>query len=123
MHPSIAQNSGKGANQIPFGGRIGDPVHAPRTSPGTHRSRKTRRAHVGEPRMQIQVECYAGYRGEETPRRVQIGDRRMVISEILDRWLAPQHRYFKFRTEDGAQWIIRHDMQTGDWELTFFKRE
>jgi len=73
--------------------------------------------------MQIQVECYAGYRGEETPRRIQIGDRRMEIVEIIDRWLAPEHRYFKFRTADDARWIIRHDNQTGQWELTFFRNE
>ena len=71
--------------------------------------------------MQIKVECYAGYRGEETPRRLQIGSYRMDIVEILDRWLAPQHRYFKFKTADGALWIVRHDSQTGQWELTFFK--
>ena len=70
--------------------------------------------------MQIQVECYAGYRGEETPRRVQIGNHQMEITEIVDRWLAPQHRYFKFKTADGSLWIIRHDTQTEQWELTFF---
>jgi len=75
------------------------------------------------PAMQIQVECYAGYRGEETPRRIQIGDRRIEIVEIIDRWLAPEHRYFKFRTADDARWIIRHDNQTGQWELTFFRNE
>ena len=73
--------------------------------------------------MQIRVECYAGYRGEETPRRIQIGDCRMEIAEIIDRWLAPRQRYFKFRTTDGALWIIRHDNQTGQWELTFFKND
>lgn len=73
--------------------------------------------------MQIKVECYAGYRGEETPRRLQIGSCRMDIVEILDRWLAPQHRYFKFKTADGALWIVRHDSQTEQWELTFYKHE
>jgi hypothetical protein len=70
----------------------------------------------------IQVECYAGYRGEETPRHVRIGDSRMEVLEILDRWLAPQHRYFKYSTADGCQWIIRHDTPTGKWELTHFKQ-
>lgn len=73
--------------------------------------------------MQIQVECYAGYRGEETPRHVQIGGCRMAIIEIIDRWLAPRHRYFKFRTADRSLWIIRHDTQTGQWEVTFFRNE
>jgi len=71
--------------------------------------------------MRIKVECYAGYRGEETPRRVQIGDGQWEVIEILDRWLAPQHRYFKLKTVDGSQWIIRHDTLTDQWELTYFK--
>ena len=71
--------------------------------------------------MRIQVECYAGYRGEETPRQVRIGDGRWEVIEILDRWLAPQHRYFKCKTADGAQWIIRHDTLAEQWELTHFK--
>ena len=72
--------------------------------------------------MRIQVECYAGYRGEETPRSIQIGERRVQVAEILDRWLAPDHRYFKFESTDGDQWIIRHDSFSAQWELTHFKR-
>lgn len=72
--------------------------------------------------MRIKVECYAGYRGEETPRWVHIGEGRWKVIEILDRWLAPQHRYFKLKTIDGSQWIIRHDNLTDQWELTHFKQ-
>jgi hypothetical protein len=72
--------------------------------------------------MRIQVECYAGHRGEETPRRIRIGASAMVITEIIDRWLAPDHRYFKCQTADGAQWIIRHDLLLEQWELTHFTR-
>ena len=72
--------------------------------------------------MRIKVECYAGYRGEETPRWVQIGDGRWEVVEILDCWLAPQHRYFKFKTADESQWIIRHDTLTDQWALTYFKQ-
>ena len=70
----------------------------------------------------IEVECHAGYRGEETPRRIRIGGLQMDVVEIVDRWLAPDHRYFKFKTADGAQWIIRHDTRSEKWELTHFKQ-
>ncbi|MGD9330702.1 MAG: hypothetical protein PVJ53_05285 [Desulfobacterales bacterium] len=46
----------------------------------------------------------------------------MEVVEIVDRWLSPQHRYFKFLTADRAQWIIRHDTQVGLWELTLYKQ-
>jgi hypothetical protein len=41
--------------------------------------------------------------------------------EVLDRWLAPDHRYFKLRAPDGI-YIVRHDVTTQDWELTLFER-
>jgi hypothetical protein len=51
--------------------------------------------------MRIRVECYAGYRGEETPRRFFLGERAVEVREVVDRWLAPDHRYFKVRGSDG----------------------
>jgi hypothetical protein len=49
------------------------------------------------PLLSIGVECYAGHRGEQTPRALILGDRRIEINEVLDAWLAPDHRYFKLR--------------------------
>jgi hypothetical protein len=71
--------------------------------------------------MNIRVECYSGYRGDETPRVIWIGDNRIAVSEVMDRWIAPDHRYFKFRGEDGGIYIIRHDTESLTWELTFFQ--
>ena len=66
--------------------------------------------------MQIRVECYAGHRGEEEPRAFTIGGRRVEVIEIMDRWLSPDHRYFKVRGSDGSLYLLRHDEATGDWE-------
>jgi hypothetical protein len=71
--------------------------------------------------IELRVECYAGYKGEETPRVFYLGGRRIVVAEIIDRWLAPDHRYFKLKSEDGAHYIIRHDVNTDTWELTLFE--
>lgn len=67
--------------------------------------------------MKIQVECYAGYRGEEEPRAFTMGERRCTVVDILDRWIAPEHRYFKVQADDGRTLILRHDIASGDWEL------
>lgn len=72
--------------------------------------------------MQIKVDCYAGYRGEETPRRFCLGDHYQDVTEILDRWLAPDHRYFKLRTDDSSIWIIRHDTHRESWELVSYRQ-
>jgi hypothetical protein len=70
--------------------------------------------------LQLAVHCYAGYRGEETPRRLMFGERRIEVSEVLDRWLAPGHRYFKLRGDDGGIYLVRHDTAEDLWELTLF---
>ena len=72
--------------------------------------------------MQVRVECYAGHRGEETPRRLLMDERAIDVAEVLDRWLAPDHRYFKVLGANGALYILRHDVERGFWNLTFFER-
>jgi len=72
--------------------------------------------------VDIHVECYAGFTGEQTPRAVTIGDRRVVVEEVLDQWLAPDHRYFKLRGDDQDIYIVRRDVASGKWTLTMFER-
>jgi hypothetical protein len=67
--------------------------------------------------MKIQVECYAGYRDAEEPRSFKLGERRIEVVEIVDRWFAPDHRYFKVKSDDGREFVLRHDDVSGDWEL------
>jgi hypothetical protein len=46
-------------------------------------------------RMTIRVECYAGYRGEQEPIAFWLGDRRLAVQAIVDRWFAPTRRWFR----------------------------
>ena len=71
----------------------------------------------------ILVECYAGHRGEQTPRTLILGDRRIAVAEVLDAWLAPECRYFKLKGADGDTYLVRHDERSGIWELTMFRAE
>jgi len=66
----------------------------------------------------VAVECYAGYRGEETPRRFTVAGCQIGIAEIVDRWLAPDHRYFKVQDTQGDLYILRNDVAADRWELT-----
>jgi hypothetical protein len=72
--------------------------------------------------VSLRVDCYAGYQGEETPRRFFLGDRLIEVVEVLDRWLAPEHRYFKLLGDDGDLYILRYDARRGEWELTLYRR-
>lgn len=69
----------------------------------------------------IRVECDAGHRGEQTPRAFHLGQRRIQVLEVVDRWLAPDHRYFKVKGEDGGIYMLRHDAADDRWELTLFQ--
>jgi hypothetical protein len=65
----------------------------------------------------IKVECYAGYRGEQEPLAFTQGERRFAVVDILDRWVAPDHRYFKVLADDNRTLVLRHDTASGNWEL------
>lgn len=72
--------------------------------------------------MDLKVDCYAGYRGEETPRRLEIDGRRVEVGEVIDRWLGPGHRYFKVRGDDGAVYLLRREDRADRWELKVLER-
>ena len=76
-----------------------------------------------EPLLGIGVECYAGHRGEQLPRTLVLGDRRIDVAEVVDAWLAPEYRYFKLRGADGNTYLVRNDERSDTWELTLFRAE
>jgi hypothetical protein len=67
------------------------------------------------------VECYAGARGDETPRRLRLGGHTLEVVDVLERWLEPAHRCFKVRCVTGATFTIRQDRETREWELAGFE--
>ena len=42
----------------------------------------------------------------------------LEIAEVVDSWLAPDHRYFKVRDKQGDLYILRNDVTADRWELT-----
>lgn len=72
----------------------------------------------------IGVECYSGYRGEESPRAFFHLGKRFEIHEILDRWYeegrtapALRYEYFKVKTMEGGILLLRHTPADQTWEL------
>ena len=68
--------------------------------------------------MRISVVSTPGIKGENLPRSFQLGARRVPVVAILERWQAPTHRYFQVRDLHGRRFVLRHDPQSGRWELT-----
>ena len=59
--------------------------------------------------LTVAVACYAGHRGEQTPRTLILGGHRIDVAEVVDAWLAPEYRYFKLRGDAGNTYLVRHD--------------
>lgn len=78
-------------------------------------------AESGRQFVLIEVECYSGYRGEETPRCIRMATYIIEIKEVVDRWISPDHRYFKVIGSDEATYIIRHETATRQWDLVFYQ--
>jgi hypothetical protein len=71
--------------------------------------------------LAVGVECYAGHRGEQTPRTLILGDRRIAVVEVVNAWLAPDYRYFELSGDDGYTYLVRNDERSSTWELTMFR--
>jgi hypothetical protein len=72
--------------------------------------------------MAIEVECYAGYRGDQEPLAFRLGGRRLAVRAIVDRWFAPAQRWFRVDADDGNLYVLRVDEPQGNWELAAFTR-
>jgi len=67
--------------------------------------------------IDLHVDAYAGYKGEETPRSFTIDGTPHIVAEIVDRWYSETHSYFKVRTTCGHRFVLRLDLDHGVWEL------
>jgi len=72
----------------------------------------------------IQVECYAGAKADETPRRFKLEQGLIEIAEVIDRWHQvesqpewPRADYFKVRGVDQHEYLLKHDLESDEWSL------
>lgn len=72
--------------------------------------------------MEIRVECDAGYRGDQEPRAFWLGERRLEVVELADRWLSTEQRHYKVKAGDGDFYVLRYDEIRSVWELSAFTR-
>jgi len=70
--------------------------------------------------IHIEVECCFDERGDQAPWHFSFGKREVMVVEVLDRWPAREHHYFKLRGDDEAIYLLHHDISHNVWELTLF---
>jgi hypothetical protein len=73
----------------------------------------------------IRVTAYSGHKGEEIPRAFMLGNRRIGVVEIQERWIEEgiedrtTKRFFKVKGSDGGTHTIFYDEKTAQW---YYKR-
>jgi hypothetical protein len=71
----------------------------------------------------VRVECYAGYKGDERPLRLHLGDRTLEIVDIEDRWYSPGETFFRVVVEGGDRYVLRHEEAQDSWRLSAYRAE
>jgi hypothetical protein len=72
--------------------------------------------------MLLEVNCQQNHLGNgQEPYAFHIGQRRLGVRQVQDRWLATDYCYFKVETEDGSTYILRHDERSALWEMILFQ--
>ncbi len=74
--------------------------------------------------MPVEVKCYSGYKADEYPVSFSFNNLQFEIKEIIDRWHQadrdpgiPAADYFKVRTADNKQYILKHEHVHDRWYL------
>ncbi|HON12419.1 MAG TPA: hypothetical protein PLE24_16265 [Chitinispirillaceae bacterium] len=63
----------------------------------------------------IKVETYSGYKADEYPVRFWIGEERLEILEIEDRWYSPGFTYFKVFADNARHYILKWSTDDDRW--------
>jgi hypothetical protein len=72
--------------------------------------------------VQAEVECYAGYRGDQRPVRVRLGQQVLPVSEVEDRWYSPGETYFRVRLESGERYVLKRTEAQDVWSLEAYRK-
>lgn len=71
--------------------------------------------------MKVEVECYAGYRGDQRPVRVRLGEQVLEVAEVEDKWYSPGATYFRVRVEGGDRYVLKHAEAQDMWSLEGYR--
>lgn len=73
--------------------------------------------------MNVQVECYSGYKAGERPVRFRLGTNWLAVQDVVDRWYDPDAFYFRLLADDGNLYILRHSGPDNRWTIEAYRRQ
>lgn len=71
--------------------------------------------------MLLQVQSRRDARGDTEPVAFMLGDKRIEVVEIIDRWISSDHSYFKIHASDHSIYILKFEPLNEQWQLTLFQ--
>lgn len=83
--------------------------------------RKAAEARAESADMEVRVECYSGYKGDERPVKLQIGEQMLDVAEVEDRWYSPGATYFRVLLANGERYVLRREDAQDVWTLEAFR--
>ena len=69
----------------------------------------------------LRVECYAGYKGDERPVKLQLGGEMVEVADVEDRWYSPGATYFRVLLGNGERYVLRRENAQDVWTLEAFR--
>jgi hypothetical protein len=69
--------------------------------------------------LELEVECDGD--AEQAPCLFRVGSRAVRVAEVVDRWPALDHVYVRLRGDDGAAYVLRHDLVCRSWQLALYR--
>ncbi len=64
----------------------------------------------------VEVDCYAGFKGDERPVRIRAGGSSWPVEAILDQWYGPAEACFRIRA-GGGTFLLRRHVVSDAWTL------
>lgn len=71
--------------------------------------------------MDLHVESRPGPDSDPEPVAFALGGRLIQVVQVIDRWIASDHSYFKVEAEDSGIYILRFTPAEKHWEMTLFQ--
>lgn len=67
--------------------------------------------------IEVVVETFLGYKGEETPKRFFLNGMPYQVNQIIDHWYSHECSLFRVSADDGCRYVLRFHMEKESWEL------
>lgn len=74
-----------------------------------------------ERKIAVRVECYSGYKADERPVRLFLGERALDIEQVEDTWYEPGATYFRVTVRGGDCYVLRRVDAQDAWELSAYR--